>query len=216
VVPEPEQVRRWVERASADPAVTTIRTSALYPAPASRFRAAGFVVADRLALLQADLRTGRQGATRRRLGRADARTGKLRRSELTAAARIDQAAFGPAWSHDAAEIDEIRAATPHARVRARYRPAGVGRRHVLAFAVAGASNEHGYLQRLSVHPDHQRRGHGRALTLDALGWMARRNLRDCLVNTSVDNGAALDLYRSVGFVRLDEHLEVLELTVPRA
>ena len=57
----------------------------------------------------------------------------------------------------------------------------------------------------------QRCGHGRALTIDALRWMMRRRLGDCLVNTSVDNAAALALYDSIGFQRMDEQLTVLQV-----
>ncbi len=102
-----------------------------------------------------------------------------------------------------------RSATPHRRPPRRYRPATPGRLGfrrrggVVAFAIAGASSDHGYLQRLAVEPGAQRRGHGRALTVDALRWMMRRRLPDCLVNTSVDNDAALGLYGSIGFRRME-------------
>ena len=52
-------------------------------------------------------------------------------------------------------------------------------------------------------------GHGHALTVDSLRWMMRRRLPDCLVNTSVDNDAALGLYGSIGFRRMEELLTVL-------
>ena len=83
----------------------------------------------------------------------------------------------------------------------------------MAFAIAGASSERGYLQRLAVDPGAQRAGHGRALTVDALRWMARRRVADCLVNTSVDNHAALALYRSIGFTPMDDLLTVLHADV---
>ena len=88
-----------------------------------------------------------------------------------------------------------------------------GRAEIVAFAITGASSEHGYLQRLAVDPSVQRRGHGRALTTDALRWLARRRLPDCLVNTSVDNSSALALYEAVGFTPMDEQLTVLHLDV---
>ena len=43
--------------------------------------------------------------------------------------------------------------------------------------------------------------------------MARRRLPDCLVNTSVDNVAALALYDSIGFTPMDEQLTVLHFDV---
>ena len=39
--------------------------------------------------------------------------------------------------------------------------------------------------------------------------MMRRRLPDCLVNTSVDNAAALALYDSIGFKPMVDHLTVL-------
>jgi ribosomal protein S18 acetylase RimI-like enzyme len=141
------------------------------------------------------------------------RIGSLRRGDLAAAAGVDRRAFGARWCHDVEEIDQIRDATPHARARVSFERAGPFGRELLAFAISGAAGEHGYLQRLAVDPSQQRSGHGRALTVDALRWMARRRLRDCLVNTSIANSAALALYRSIGFHPLDEQLEVLELDV---
>ena len=80
----------------------------------------------------------------------------MRRYHFGAAAAVDRAAFGAGWGHDAAELAEICRATPvHA---ARYRLAtprrrGIaGRATLVAFAIAGASSEHGYLQRLAVDP----------------------------------------------------------------
>ena len=81
----------------------------------------------------------------------------------------------------------------------------------MAFSIAGAAADHGYLQRLSVAPHEQRQGHGRALTEASLQWLHQRHAHDCVVNTSVDNGATLALYESIGFERLPECLEVLKL-----
>lgn len=215
VVPSPDDIADWVQHVTSTPGVTTIRTSALFPRAAASFREAGFVAADTLALLRVDLaddavRAVVDGDGRRR---SPSTTVSLRTGEFATAAAIDQAAFGPRWGHDAAELELIREATPHFQARARVRRGGLLRRDVLAVAISGASSQHGYLQRLSVHPDEQRAGHGRALTIDALRWMRRRRLQDCLVNTSVDNAAALGLYESVGFRRLSDNLEVLEFDV---
>jgi ribosomal protein S18 acetylase RimI-like enzyme len=43
--------------------------------------------------------------------------------------------------------------------------------------------------------------------------LRRYRVRDVLVNTRLDNDRALDLYRRVGFVDMDENLSVLELSV---
>lgn len=213
IVPEVDQLRDWLDTVAAGGSTpTTFRSAALYPRAAARFEAAGFEVADRLVLLRADLTAAHVEAVA--AGHGDRSTRTLRRHQFRTAAGIDRAAFGGPWGHDATELAEICRATPIHIARRRvstHRRLSVGHgAEPVAFAIAGASSEHGYLQRLAVHPQVQRRGHGRALTTDALRWMIRRRLRDCLVNTSVDNAAALELYRSLGFTPMDELLTVLQ------
>ena len=218
LLPEVDELRGWLDTiAAADPPPATVRSAALFPRAAERFAAAGFEVADRLVLLRANLGDRRVRASIDGAGGANGAARTMRRFHFGAAAAVDQAAFGAGWGHDARELAEICRATPvHA---ARYRTAtprrrGIaGRADLVAFALAGASSDHGYLQRLAVDPGAQRCGHGRALTTDALRWMARRRLPDCLVNTSVDNAAALALYDSIGFTPMDELLTVFHVDV---
>jgi len=216
LVPALDDVLGWVDAIGADPTVATIRTSALFSKAADRFQHAGFEVADTLSLLRAELSSAPvrralrapTGAPRPAMG-----TANLRRRDYHAAAAVDRAAFGDSWALGPADLDEIRQATPQHRARSRFRRSRWFSRPIEAFAVAGASRQHGYLQRLAVDPAHQRRGHGRHLTADALRWMSRRGLRDCLVNTSVDNDSALALYESVGFHVMADQLLVLQLDV---
>jgi ribosomal protein S18 acetylase RimI-like enzyme len=214
VVPDVDEVRSCLDNIAATSATaTTVRSSALFPRAAERFEAAGFEVADRLALLRATLDSAPVRAATRLDSRVEGSTRTMRRHHFAAASAVDIAAFDPGWGHDSDELAEICRATPASI--ARYRSAAQGRLglrrrgDVVAFAIAGASSEHGYLQRLAVHPGTQRHGHGRALTVDALRWMMRRRLPDCLVNTSVDNAAALALYGSIGFRPMEQHLTVL-------
>jgi ribosomal protein S18 acetylase RimI-like enzyme len=215
VLPEVDELRGWLDAIAADDSgPTTIRSAALFPRAAARFEAAGFEVADRLVLLRADLLGS--GVRTAVDGRGDRATRTMHRHHLGAAAAIDRAAFGPEWGHDAKELVEICRATPVHAARHRVaapRRLGASGREMIAYAIAGVSAEHGYLQRLAVDPGVQRRGHGRALTADALRWMMRRRLPDCLVNTSVDNVAALALYDSTGFTPMDEQLTVLHVDV---
>lgn len=223
LVPDQDEVAGWVERVRGLDSCATIRTSALFPRAAERFLAVGFAVVDTLALLRVDFEPGAVDRWRTAAAGAGSVTASIRGDEYDDAARIDRAAFGPRWHHGADELREVRFATPACQVRVRAEPSAGWRRgrfgvpvrdrRIDAFAIAGASTEHGYLQRLSVDPAAQRRGHGRTLTYDALAWMAGRRLRDCLVNTSVDNERALALYESTGFRRLPDHLRVLELDV---
>jgi ribosomal protein S18 acetylase RimI-like enzyme len=216
VVPSLDDIRRVVETLRDDRRVETLRTSALFPRSAEQFATAGFTPADTLRLLRADFASDaiRHVIAEQRGSRLNIAT--MRRWNYAAAARVDRAAFGPAWGHDAAELDDIRHATPVHRARYRYDQDSMLSRELRSFAVAGASSEHGYLQRLSVDPAVQRQGDGRGLTIDALAWMLQQRVPDCLVNTSVDNARALALYESVGFVPLRDHLTVMQLDVHQA
>lgn len=216
IVPSLDDIRHVVETLRDDRRVETLRTSALFPRSADQFAAAGFAPADTLRLLRADLASTAINRSISELHRSRVRIATMRRWHYEAAGRIDRAAFGPSWGHDAAELDDIRHATPLHRARFRFDQDSVLSRDLRAFAVAGASSEHGYLQRLSVDPTVQRQGDGRVLTVDALGWMVRQRVPDCLVNTSVDNEPALALYASVGFVPLRDHLSVMQLDVHQA
>ena len=66
------------------------------------------------------------------------------------------------------------------------------------------------MQRLSVSPARQRQGLGRALVLDSLEWMTRWRVQRVLVNTALDNHAALTLYQGLGFRRIGDRLRVYE------
>lgn len=215
--PDADQLHALVEHARHDPTLTTVRTSALFPSAVAPFLAAGFTTVSRLALLRAELDAVAASPGGRRSTAAAAtndgtRVVAVRRRELAQLADIDEAAFGPGWNHGTDDLRAVCAATPAHRV-AGMTTAGRFSRHrpLVAFAIAGATATNGYLQRLSVHPDHHRQGHGAALTLDALRWMRARRLRACLVNTGIDNTAALALYAALGFRRLDDELQVMEL-----
>ncbi|MEM8621293.1 MAG: GNAT family N-acetyltransferase [Actinomycetota bacterium] len=200
-------VAEWVERARARH-LTTLRTGALFPPSDRPFRRAGFIEIDRLALLRRPLDGTPQAApaatTPETATRDSVSLKAMRRWHLHRVADLDVAAFGHRWGNDRAAIEEIRDATPTHRARV-----AVDRSGVSGMAITGRAGETAYLQRLAVDPDARRRGIARALVIDALRW-ARRN-RQMLVNTSVDNEAAIGLYRSLGFERDDITLSVLEL-----
>lgn len=213
IVPARDELVRWVEIVAEhhDGVVPahTIRTGALFPDAAERFADAGFVVVDTLALLRLDL-TEVHG----RIRPDDRRTATLRSHHHLDAARIDRAAFaGDGWTNDADDLVGIRRATPRHAARARF--AGrLSTRVLVGFAITGAALGQGYLQRLAVDPNAQGHGHGRQLTLDSLQWMQRRRLDAAVVNTGVDNEAALALYDSVGFRPLADRLVVMQRTLP--
>jgi ribosomal protein S18 acetylase RimI-like enzyme len=199
VVPTVDELTQWAARARAH-GHRWLRTSALSAAAADRAHHAGFVPIDTLALLRAD------HTTIRRAPRPALRTRPLRPTHHARAAEVDHAAFGDPWGNDAASFGRIRHATPVHRSR-RIEGDSV----IAAVAVSGAGGTTGYLQRIAVHPDHQRRGLATALVLDAVAWMRRRGSTSALVNTSITNEPALALYCSLGFDLLDDRLTIMEL-----
>lgn len=204
-------IEGWVRDAFEDDSVQRVRTGALFPAAAAAFLDAGFVEADRLTLLERAIHdrvdvTAPPGLT----------TARMRASDLDAAAAIDAASFPDGWQQDAGSLDAIARATPRSRRRlvvsnTRRRR---DRREPLGFAITGCAGSNGYVQRLAVHPRARRNGAARLLLDDALDWLVRRGARRAMVNTGVDNRAALDLYFRAGFDRLDDELVVVEFTRP--
>jgi ribosomal protein S18 acetylase RimI-like enzyme len=214
IVPDPDELAGWVDTLAGREGVRAIRTGALFAAAAERFFDAGFAVVDTLMLLRADLDD--PGPARRPVGA----TAPLRARHHGVAARIDAAAFGAEWGNGAADLAEIRRATTSHRARVRHAISSPPVRRVLrrppivAFAITGAAGGQGYLQRLAVLPEHQRQGHGRALTIDSLEWMRRRRLSHAVVNTGIDNEPARALYESLGFRALPDRLVVTQLDLP--
>lgn len=209
LVPSADVVVEAVEHAGRRGA-RSIRTSALFPAAAEIVLAAGFEPIDRLELLRADLERPslrRDLAHARAPGEHHIRT--LRTWMYHRAAGVDRAAFGPLWGNDRSSLRDVRRATPlH---HARFVRSG---RQMVAFALSGAAAGSGYLQRVAVAPDHHRRGIARALVVDGLDWMVARGRTECLVNTGVDNVAALALYEQLGFERLGQQLLIAERRLP--
>jgi ribosomal protein S18 acetylase RimI-like enzyme len=212
IVPDPDELANWVDAISTRSTVHAIRTGALFAEAADRFAGAGFVVVDTLMLLRADLSDPAVAPATPHRGT----TVPLWPRQHDTASRIDRKAFGADWSNGPADLAEIRRATASHRARARRARTsdrqGLRRRPPLvAFAITGAAGGNGYLQRLAVLPDHQRQGHGRALTADSLSWMRRRHLGHAVVNTGVDNEPARALYESLGFRPLTDRLVVMQL-----
>lgn len=176
-----------------------VRTSALFPTSTDVVLRHGFAPIDRLALLSRSI----SATSTPPAGRP---TRPVLPWHLSGVAEIDRDAFGPLWGNDAASLREIRRATP--RHRARMIRDG---RAIVGFVVAGAAGDQGYLQRLAVSPSHRRHGFARDLVVDALRWMHDCGLTSALVNTGVDNAAALHLYDRLGFRRLPDDLIIAEL-----
>ena len=175
-------------------------TGALSPADSLAFVDAGFTVRERLHLLAHDLE---------HLPRAAGPTRRARRDDHRAVLALDASAFDRDWQLDHDGLADALRATPVTRFRVIR--GGTGR--VSGYALTGRAGRHGYLQRLAVHPAARRRGLGHMLVADALRWLRRRRAERALVNTQLDNTAALGLYESCGFRRLPVGLCVLGRTL---
>lgn len=171
-------------------------TTALSVQEQSGFLGAGFGVEEDLHLLVHDLR-GLPPVPAAPLHRA---TRHHRRGVL----EVDAAAFPAFWRIDDQGLADALSATPHTRFRV-----AAGHAGVIAYAVSGRAGRRGFLQRLAVNPRHQRQGVGRALALDGLHWFRRWRVEQAVVNTQLDNAAALSLYESLGFRREPTRLSVL-------
>lgn len=205
MLPTVDAVRSWVRQAmDSTPHLRAIRTGAMFPVAADAFTEAGFHTIDTLALLETSLparTTGRRSDTQR-----------LRACHLPDVAALDRRAFGDPWGNDVRSLTAITDATPRHRARIVTDVDEHGERCVGGFAITGQSGVFGYLQRLAVDPSARGRGIARRLVDDSLRWMQRRGATTAMVNTALDNDAALSLYDSVGFRPRTETLRILELS----
>ena len=179
-MPSTDEVRGWVD-ALAGGDLHAIRTGALFPDAANSF-------------------------SRRRLHASSTRSPSCAPTSPTCPAPAPRADGAPAHAPSRRGVGGrsgcVRRPVGQRGRRSRRRPPGHARppltgparrrsrglrRPLVAFAISGAASGQGYLQRLAVAPEHQGRGHGRALVVDALAWMAARRLSHALVNTAVGN-----------------------------
>lgn len=195
--PTVDDLARWSDEI-ATLGYRRVRTNALGEAMRRRASSAGFEQVQELVLLE-HLRPSDAPIPSRL-------TRRLHVGAHPIASGIDVRAFGAEWGLDASAIDDVRHATPRHRARVVTGPDGAP----AGYAVSGRDAHQGFLQRLAVDPEAQRTGVGRALVLDSLRWLAFWRVRRVLVNTAVDNHAALALYDAVGFSALDERLRVFE------
>jgi len=193
-LPSVADLHKWSDQLR-DLGYTSVRTTALQTSPGLRAEAAGFHVVQELALLEhlAPREHAAPAAHSRRMLLAD----------HAEASRVDQLAFGRGWALEAGAVVDVCQATPRHRARCTGDP-------MTGFAITGRDGKQGFLQRLAVVPAAQRHGVGRSLVEDSLHWLARWRVQRVLVNTSIDNEAALSLYERLGFRRLGERLRVYE------
>ena len=193
----------------ANRSVATVLTTALARHDQQPFEAAGFRPVEHLTLLHRILDPTIPPAPVRTVHRVR----RLRARQLAEALAVDMAAFTGStdiWQFDTSAFAEACEATDVNRRR-------LVRRHgrTAGFALTGRTAKIGFVQRLAVHPDHQRVGVGSALLADALAWLIRHGVRDVWVNTQPDNRPAQALYGHHGFIPRDEGLAVLRSTAGR-
>jgi len=218
VVPGPDTFHSWAAQLAAQ-GITTMRTGALAPRHAAQAEAAGLHCIQELVLLEACPPLQAERRLVRHRHRATAcREGRLGDHDFDDMADVDRAAFGDLWRLDAPMLRDVCGATPVFRARvvrdSPTRWSRLRRGRPVGFLISGRAGRTGYVQRLAVHPDQHRMGIASALLDDSLTWMSRWRADRVLVNTHVENHAALALYRSHGFVDMPERLRVYEGPTP--
>lgn len=184
----------------------SVRTSPLAPFAANALLSVGFTTSQKLALLERPdigpiITSGPVQAVRPRfpVSRMPAT------SMVKAILHIDRAAFGQDWMMDEQTFREALHATHRARIFVSH---STGR--ISGFVIAGVTDSYGFIQRLAVHPDFQRRGDASSLVQNSLAWIHSHGCTSTVVNTEVSNTAALSIYEHHGFVPLGYNLSVME------
>lgn len=125
---------------------------------------------------------------------------------VAAAISVDQSAFEPEWQYDDACLeDALEATATRALLICEVESVLSG------YAVVDLAGPQGFLQRLAVHPNHHRRGIGRALVRAGMQWSRNRGAGIMVLNMKLDNEVARRLYRGEGFVEDTAPLVVMRL-----
>ena len=204
-LPDTPILQTWVDTLSRW-GYDSVRTSPLAPIAATALSAVGFNTSQKLLLLERPHTAPVIVAQPLRSARP--RFPLLRMpapSVVEAILRIDRAAFGDDWMMDQQTFHEALHATRRARIFI-----SCNDRELTGFVIAGTTDSYGFIQRLAVHPDFQRRGVAGSLVQNSLSWIHSRGCRTTVVNTEVSNSAALSIYERNGFVPLDYNLLVME------
>lgn len=120
--------------------------------------------------------------------------------------RVDTAAFEPFWRFSRIALLESIQATSKSRVFV-IRDGDLG---IAGYAIIGFGHAISYLQRVAVDPKWQGAGMGRSLIRSVARAARRHGSKALLLNTQVENVAAIGLYESEGYRKLPESLAVLK------
>lgn len=124
--------------------------------------------------------------------------------DLPALVALDRDTFDALWQNTAEAFRDILAHYPFFVV-AELDGAAVG------YQSCSLVGDQGYLARVAVHPDYQRRGIGTRLMTEAVGFFKRERVRSITLNTQQDNLASQRLYRWFGFKLVGEEAVVLRM-----
>jgi len=129
-------------------------------------------------------------------------------SDLSELLAIDVAAFSPFWRFNNGALEEAISATS----RSTTLTIQGGEGNPIAYAVVGFGSDISYLQRVAVDPSWQGHGMGRSLLRVAARKARAAGAKVLLLNTQVDNNAAIALYEDEGFAQLPEPLTLLRVS----
>jgi ribosomal protein S18 acetylase RimI-like enzyme len=203
-LPDQEVLRDWVATMTRW-GYGSVRTSAMSPQAADALTEVGFLPAQNLVLLRTKHLSPPASDIPTDVAPRPVRQLRYRQSLIHDVLRLDQLAFGNEWHLDEETFREALTATRRVRLfTSRHRGVLEG------FVLVGATQQTGFIQRVAVHPDARRTGVASRLISAAVQWSFRRGCTNTVVNTEVNNDAALGLYRNAGFTNLDHGLIVLE------
>jgi ribosomal protein S18 acetylase RimI-like enzyme len=204
-LPDTPILQSWVDTLSRW-GYDSVRTSPLAPVAVTALSAVGFNTSQKLTLLERpDIGAVTVAQPLRSVRPRFPMSRMPTPSMVEAILRIDHAAFGQEWMMDRETFREALHATRRARIFVS-RVDG----ELSGFVIAGITDSYGFIQRLAVHPDFQRRGEASSLVQNSLSWIHSRGCRSTVVNTEVSNAAALSIYEDNGFVPLEYSLSVME------
>lgn len=204
-LPDAPNLQSWVDTLSRW-GYDSVRTSPVAPIAATALSAVGFNTLQKLMLLERPhagpvIVTHPLRSLRPRFPLSHMPTSSMVEAILC----IDRAAFGEEWMMDHETFREALYATRLARIFVSHVDDELS-----GFVIAGITDSYGFIQRLAVHPDFQRRGEASSLIENSLSWIHSRGCRSTVVNTEVSNVAALSIYEHNGFVPLEYNLSVME------
>ena len=126
------------------------------------------------------------------MGSADAYLRPAADADIPAVTAVDRAAFTPHWWHSEDTVRRRAAVVPHFIVA---EIAG----SVVGYAEGVLRLPGAHLNRIAVHPDHQRGGVGALLLRDVLRAVWQSGASQVSLNTQTDNYFSQRLYGSFGF-----------------